>query len=1371
MSRFSLSGRRGGRTAARALVVAAAVSTLAPAAATASAAGGSGHSLHAIAAKHNAARTSALKALRAMGGLQALAHQHGASDGFVRSQFPAHGVVNAMVQLSARPAIRAYVAARVHGQTAAVSAARSEQAQISTLAHSVQSHFSAPTTAARTLYTVRNVYAGIAVRTDVSHLAAIARLSGVTAIHPLATYHVNNSSTVPLVGAPQVWAGGADKDTGVGVKIGIIDTGIDYTHATFGGTGNSRAYDADHAVDDSATLNVPSGDYPSKKVVGGVDLAGDAYDPAAGGAAAIPHTDPNPLDCEGHGSHVAGTAAGYGVASDGTTYTGGYSTLNALTSDQYRSMFRIGPGVAPGAELYAIRVFGCEGDTNLVSEALDWASDPNGDGNFNDHLDVVNMSLGSDFGVPDDADAVASNNLALLGTTVVASAGNGGDTQAIAGTPAGASRVISVAASDDAMAVFDAMQENTPVSQKIAGQRNVLYDWANNGPVTGDVQAVNPAWQPGDDFSAGNADGCSAFSDTQKTLVAGKIAWEEWTDDDAVRACGSIKRANNAFAAGAIGVIFSDDQDAFAAGIYGSADIPTFQIRKVDSDSLRADAEAGSLNVTLTYDLRNSVTVMDPSKTDQVASFSSRGWGDPNVVKPDIAAPGVSVFSTAIGTGNEGASMSGTSMAAPHTTGMAALVKAAHPSWYPEQIKAALMDTAAAPVTAPNGDTEAPDRVGSGRAEVDRAVSTDVLAYAFGNSGGVGLSFGQPEITQTTTLTRQFKVENDSGSDQTYDLGYNPANSGTQPAGVTFSLPSTVTVPANSSRLVNLSMTVDPSQLDRPIDATRNATDPAVGLPNYYVPEASGWVTLSQGGNEALRLPMYAAPKATSQMHAASDSVSFGDYNADDTRPGLDFGSLALSGNGFNTSDYQSVVAGFELGATSPQKPACTSADTDISTCTVMPDDAAADIHYVGAASDYQSIASFGDSPDNSLTYFAVSAFGPWRSPAGYHEYDVNIDGNGDGQPDAVLVNTYAGDDDMLSVLFDPTFSHILDVEALNGVTGDADSNAFGNDTMVLPVASSALDAIAPSGNITYWVDANSIYSGLADETAPAHFNFHTPGLTVDDANDSNPSSVPYAENAFNSSFQSNNGYADYPLYWLDEGTNTLDVARNRAQLAADGANKLLLVHLNNGNGQTTDVVDVRDTTASTVTLSRSKAQYSQPVTATVDVTAGDGTGPQATGQVQLLVDGHTVATHTLHNGASTFVLPRLNARSTAYSISANYLGDTVDAPSSSAPALLTVVRQGTRTRVHASDTTPVKGQRVTFTATVRGVSGTTATPRGTVTFFVDGKKWGKAIKLVHGHASRSETGFLKGKHTVKVVYSGNSNQRPSHGSVTVTVS
>src|SRR5207249_4359498 len=98
---------------------------------------------------------------------------------------------------------------------------------------------------------------------------------------------------------------------------------------------------------------------------------------------------------------------GYGVNSNGSTYTGLYDGTTPFNT------LKIGPGVAPKAQLYALRVFGCVGSTLLTTSAIEWAVDPNGDGDFSDHLDVINMSLGAATGSPFDASSVSSDNAAL----------------------------------------------------------------------------------------------------------------------------------------------------------------------------------------------------------------------------------------------------------------------------------------------------------------------------------------------------------------------------------------------------------------------------------------------------------------------------------------------------------------------------------------------------------------------------------------------------------------------------------------------------------------------------------------------------------------------------------------------------------------------------------------------------------------------------------------------------------------------------------------------------------------------------------------------------------------------------------------------
>jgi subtilisin family serine protease len=383
------------------------------------------------------------------------------------------------------------------------------------------------------VYQTQRVYNGVALRVKAEKIPQIAQLSGVKAIHRLNLKTFDNSYSVPLINAPQVWNLNLG-NTGNGIRVGIIDTGIDYLHTNFGGPG--MGYDEN---DTTVVGDVPN--YPGVKVIGGYDFVGDDYDASGESGNPIPQPDPDPMDCNGHGSHVAGTVAGYGVLQDGSTYSGPYGPGAYSATNFY-----IGPGVAPQAQLVALRVFGCEGSTAVTDLAIEWAVDPNGDGDFSDHLDVINMSLGSGYGSEYDTSAIASNNAALAGVIVVASAGNSYDTYYITGSPAVATRAISVASSIDAQDIMDAF-EVTAASQgheDLVGwhgsYHSANYNWAAmTSPVTGVLKLP-----PSD-----NTGGCTSFPSGYFTDTIALLDWTFLSDGE-TNECGSATRVGNAYAAG-----------------------------------------------------------------------------------------------------------------------------------------------------------------------------------------------------------------------------------------------------------------------------------------------------------------------------------------------------------------------------------------------------------------------------------------------------------------------------------------------------------------------------------------------------------------------------------------------------------------------------------------------------------------------------------------------------------------------------------------------------------------------------------------------------------------------------------------------------
>ena len=224
------------------------------------------------------------------------------------------------------------------------------------------------------------------------------------------------------------------------------------------------------------------------------------------------------------------------------------------------------------------------------------------------------------------------------------------------------------------------------------------------------------------------------------------------------------------------------DDDLLETGITGVAEIPGILITATDGAALQGAVTGGeAVTVIFGSSLKDASVFEAPGQVDLVASFSSRGVRQANGVKPDVAAPGVTLYSAAVGTGSQGVSESGTSMATPTTAGVTALIRAAHPEWSTEQVKADLMNTAGHDVYSEQGqtgDVYGPNRVGAGRIDAAAALGNQVLAYAEAGSGVVSASFGVVEVAQEQVQeTRTITVENTGKSAAVYRVAYDARSS------------------------------------------------------------------------------------------------------------------------------------------------------------------------------------------------------------------------------------------------------------------------------------------------------------------------------------------------------------------------------------------------------------------------------------------------------------------------------------------------------------------------------------------------------------------------------------------------------------------
>jgi subtilisin family serine protease len=714
--------------------------------------------------------------------------------------------------------------------------------------------------------------------------AALARRSDVARVEPVGIVRRANETSVPFIGAPAVWAKGF---TGAGMRVALVDTGIDYTHKDFGGPGTEAAY----LANDPDVIE--PGSFPTAKVIGGYDFVGGNYDVLdADPSNDTPAPDPDPLDVDGHGTHTGGTCCGNGVPG------------------------KIGKGVAFESKLYAIKVWDVGNSTDDVLVAgYDFAVDPNGDGNTTDKADVLSFSGGVDYGTQHSTEALAAQGVVDIGTVFVASAGNSGNQPSggaayITGTPATAPGVIAVAASIDQF-VAQTLAVNAPPGVTLPDNGLIVHqDWSGEltSDLTDDVfdaRAVDPPSSPDGQPSPSDAQLCTPVSGTP---FAGQIALV-YKGSTGAGDCTGTEKVYNAQLAGAIAVILWNGFGGLPFGLGPGPNvelitIPAFMTSSDDSEALgAADSPAapasyntGGLNVTLHAD-----PAVVPGFEDFMTDFTSEGPARvTSALKPDISAPGFDITSAAVGTGDDAAVLSGTSMAAPHVSGVATLIRQQHPTWTPLQIKSVLMNQATQAMH--NNDGTAPVSatvMGAGRVRADE--SSDAVSLATPGS----LSFGLQPRAGTISLVRSLTVSNLDSVNHAYSAAgtvrytdYSGAVASVQVAkgGGAYGSSTSFNLTPGASQLVNVRLTLVPA-------AITTAEEEYGWYFNHPNIDGNVVITQTRGSTDELHVPWHVAPLAASsnQVSPTSLNVSTGPKTLSlqsQGAAGTDAADLYLRGSG-----------------------------------------------------------------------------------------------------------------------------------------------------------------------------------------------------------------------------------------------------------------------------------------------------------------------------------------------------------------------------------------------------------------------------------------------------------------------------------------
>lgn len=592
----------------------------------------------------------------------------------------------------------------------------------------------------------------VAVRLNGTPLATLRTAPNVLRVELQGLYRPTAADPdLALIKAEEAWAAGggrANAGAGRGVKVAIVDTGIDITNPCFADAGYPSA------------TQLGDRRYTNNKVV--VAKVFNNKVPQSGNTAAA---------IQDHGTHVAGT-----VACNFQTP----ASVSGVTLPYAMS------GVAPAALLGNYNVFPGHVESARSEDILNAL-----DAAYADGMDVANMSLGGGAHGVQDLLTRAVDDLDIGGMVVAVSNGNEGPGHYTVGSPGSAARALSAGASTVGHFV------GAPVTAGSVGPVGAAAgDFATvSADLTAPLGVTN-------DGAGGLSKACTALPASSLT---GKIALVSRGT------CAFTVKVRNAQAAGAVATLVVNNVagDPTAMGTDGTPNqptIPAYSVGKADGAALKGAGNGISTTIgkTLFYKDSNNDNIM--------AGFSSQGPTDVDFrVKPDVVAPGVNVLSstpshtctTTVGTPPGCfAFFSGTSMAAPHLAGTAAVVMGQHPTWSAAQVRSAIVNTATAGATTSHTDGTTvvtdPNITGTGLENVLSAVNAQVALEP------VSTSFGSFPVGSGQTRSATVTITDLGGGSGTKAIAISGLGGG---AGVTFSAPASVSIPAGGSATFTVTMT------------------------------------------------------------------------------------------------------------------------------------------------------------------------------------------------------------------------------------------------------------------------------------------------------------------------------------------------------------------------------------------------------------------------------------------------------------------------------------------------------------------------------------------------------------------------------------